>query len=133
VNVIVLAVLKGSELGWVCLGSCTADVLLMPAQQFNIMWAVQETSSRISATLDWSRGLNDNEHHFISHVIAFFAAPILNKNLVEHFEARRFCGFQIMTENIHSETHPLVIDTYVKDQAEHEYLFGALDHKADWE
>ncbi|KAF8493523.1 putative small subunit of ribonucleotide reductase [Gautieria morchelliformis] len=73
---------------------------------------------------DWQNKLNDNERHFISHVLAFFAASdgIVNENLVERFsnevqaaEARCFYGFQIMMENIHSETYSLLIDTYIKD------------------
>ncbi|KAG6837533.1 Ribonucleotide-diphosphate reductase (RNR), small subunit [Arthromyces matolae] len=96
---------------------------------------------------DWHNRLNDNERHFISHVLAFFAASdgIVNENLVERFsnevqaaEARCFYGFQIMMENIHSETYSLLIDTYIKDQAEREYLFDAVEtipcikRKADW-
>ncbi|KDQ21090.1 hypothetical protein BOTBODRAFT_27092 [Botryobasidium botryosum FD-172 SS1] len=96
---------------------------------------------------DWENKLNDNERHFISHVLAFFAASdgIVNENLVERFsnevqaaEARCFYGFQIMMENIHSETYSLLIDTYIKDPAQREYLFDAIDtipcikRKADW-
>jgi ribonucleoside-diphosphate reductase subunit M2 len=96
---------------------------------------------------DWKNRLNDNERHFISHVLAFFAASdgIVNENLVERFsnevqaaEARCFYGFQIMMENIHSETYSLLIDTYIKDPAQREYLFDAIEtipcvkRKADW-
>ena len=96
---------------------------------------------------DWSARLNDNERHFISHVLAFFAASdgIVNENLVERFsnevqlpEARSFYGFQIMMENIHSETYSLLIDTYIKDVNQREYIFDAIDtipcvkKKADW-
>jgi len=96
---------------------------------------------------DWTNRLNDNERHFVSHVLAFFAASdgIVNENLVERFsnevqaaEARCFYGFQIMMENIHSETYSLLIDTYIKDPAEREYLFDAIEtipcvkRKADW-
>ena len=96
---------------------------------------------------DWNNRLNDNERHFVSHVLAFFAASdgIVNENLVERFsnevqaaEARCFYGFQIMMENIHSETYSLLIDTYIKDAAEREYLFDAVEtipcvkKKADW-
>ncbi|KAH9966138.1 ribonucleotide reductase small subunit [Russula dissimulans] len=96
---------------------------------------------------DWNNRLNDNERHFISHVLAFFAASdgIVNENLVERFsnevqaaEARCFYGFQIMMENIHSETYSLLIDTYIKDPAQREYLFDAVEtipcvkKKADW-
>jgi ribonucleoside-diphosphate reductase subunit M2 len=96
---------------------------------------------------DWNNRLNDNERHFVSHVLAFFAASdgIVNENLVERFsnevqaaEARCFYGFQIMMENIHSETYSLLIDTYIKDPAQREYLFDAVEtipcikKKADW-
>ena len=97
--------------------------------------------------MDWNIRLNDNERHFISHVLAFFAASdgIVNENLVERFsneiqvaEARSFYGFQIMMENIHSETYSLLIDTYIKDSNEREFLFNAIEtipsikRKADW-
>ncbi|PFH51412.1 hypothetical protein AMATHDRAFT_59163 [Amanita thiersii Skay4041] len=96
---------------------------------------------------DWTNRLNDNERHFISHVLAFFAASdgIVNENLVERFsnevqvaEARCFYGFQIMMENIHSETYSLLIDTYIKDPVQRDYLFDAIEtipcikRKADW-
>ncbi|ALI99140.1 ribonucleoside-diphosphate reductase small subunit [Rufibacter tibetensis] len=84
---------------------------------------------------DWEK-LNDGERHFISHVLAFFAASdgIVNENLAINFmqevqlpEARCFYGFQIMMENIHSETYSLLIDTYIKDPQEKDRLFNALE------
>ncbi len=84
---------------------------------------------------DWEN-LNDGERHFISHVLAFFAASdgIVNENLAENFvsevqypEAKFFYGFQIMMENIHSETYSLLIDTYVKDSQKKDHLFNALE------
>lgn len=80
--------------------------------------------------------LNDNERHFISHILAFFAASdgIVNENLVERFsndvqvpEARCFYGFQIMIENIHSEMYSLLIDTYIRDPKERDHLFNAVE------
>ncbi len=96
---------------------------------------------------DWNDKLNDNERHFIKHVLAFFAASdgIVNENLAENFvsevqypEAKFFYGFQIMVENIHSETYSLLIDSYIKDPKEKDKLFHAIDtldfvkKKADW-
>ncbi|CAM3747082.1 ribonucleoside-diphosphate reductase small subunit [Pontibacter korlensis] len=84
---------------------------------------------------DWEN-LNDGERHFISHVLAFFAASdgIVNENLAVNFmnevqipEARCFYGFQIMMENIHAETYSLLIDTYIKDQQEKDRMFRALE------
>ena len=95
---------------------------------------------------DWTR-LDDGERHFISHVLAFFAASdgIVNENLAENFvaevqytEAKFFYGFQIAIENIHSEVYSLLIDTYVKDPAERARLFNAIEtlacvkKKAEW-
>ena len=96
---------------------------------------------------DWSNKLNDNERHFIKHVLAFFAASdgIVNENLAENMigevqytEAKFFYGFQIMMENIHSETYSLLIDTYIQDTKEKDYLFNAIEtlpcvtKKAKW-
>jgi len=95
---------------------------------------------------DWE-SMNDGERHFISHVLAFFAASdgIVNENLAENFvaevqytEAKFFYGFQIAVENIHSETYSLLIDTYIKDPKEKDKLFHAIDtmdcvqKKAHW-
>jgi len=97
--------------------------------------------------VDWAQKLNDDERHFIKHVLAFFAASdgIVNENLAENFvaevqytEAKFFYGFQIMMENIHSETYSLLIDTYIKDSEEKAGLFNAIEtldcvkKKADW-
>ncbi len=97
--------------------------------------------------IDWENKLNDNERHFVKHVLAFFAASdgIVNENLAENFlsevqytEAKFFYGFQIAMENVHSETYSLLIDTYIKDTADKNYLFNAIDtmdcvrKKADW-
>ncbi len=108
-------------------------------------WTAEEID--LSGDLkDWGN-LNDGERHFITHVLAFFAASdgIVNENLAVNFmsevqipEARCFYGFQIMMENIHSETYALLIDTYVKDPVEKDRLFHAIDtvpavrKKADW-
>jgi len=97
--------------------------------------------------IDWENKLNDDERHFIKHVLAFFAASdgIVNENLAEHFlnevqytEAKFFYGFQVTMENIHSETYSLLIDTYITDPAEKHKLFHAIDtipavqKKAEW-
>ncbi len=109
-------------------------------------WTAEEIDLSADLT-DWNEKLNDNERHFIKHVLAFFAASdgIVNENLAEHFvtsvqytEAKFFYGFQIMMENIHSETYSLLIDTYIKDQKEKDHLFNAIEtldcvkKKAKW-
>ena len=95
----------------------------------------------------WNNKLTTDERYFLKHILAFFAASdgIVNENLAENFisevqypEAKFFYGFQIMMENIHSEVYSLLIDTYVKDEAEKAQLFNAIaifpaiKKKADW-
>ncbi|MBC8053946.1 MAG: ribonucleotide-diphosphate reductase subunit beta [Sphingobacteriaceae bacterium] len=108
-------------------------------------WTAEEID--LSGDLkDWEN-LNSGEKHFVSHILAFFAASdgIVNENLAVNFmnevqvpEARCFYGFQIMMENIHSETYALLIDTYIKDHAEKNHLFHAIEtvpcvkKKAEW-
>ncbi|VDN04369.1 unnamed protein product [Thelazia callipaeda] len=108
-------------------------------------WTVDE----IDLSKDYRHwiNLNDGERHFISRVLAFFAASdgIVNENLVNRFsqevqvpEARFFYGFQIMVENIHSEMYSKMIETYIRDEAEKSSLFNAIfefefiKKKADW-
>lgn len=108
-------------------------------------WTAEEVD--LSKDLVHWETLKSEEKHFISHVLAFFAASdgIVNENLVERFskevqatEARCFYGFQIAMENIHSEMYSLLIDTYIKDAKEREFLFNAIEtmpcvkKKADW-
>lgn len=96
---------------------------------------------------DWNNKLNDNERHYIKHVLAFFAASdgIVGENLAMRFyndvgiaEARLFYGFQIMMEGIHSEVYSLLIDTYIKNQQEKTRLLNAIAEipivkkKAEW-
>jgi ribonucleoside-diphosphate reductase beta chain len=96
---------------------------------------------------DWRNILNEDEKYFVKNVLAFFAASdgIVNENLAENFvkevqytEAKFFYGFQIMMENIHSETYSLLIDTYIQDPEEKDKLFRAIDtipavkKKAEW-
>ena len=108
-------------------------------------WTAEEVD--LSKDLVHWENLKPEEKYFISHVLAFFAASdgIVNENLVERFmqevqipEARCFYGFQIAIENIHSEMYSLLIDTYIRDPAEKERLFNAIEtvpavkKKAEW-
>lgn len=108
-------------------------------------WTTEEID--LSSDLkDWEK-MTDDERHFISHVLAFFAASdgIVNENLVLNFmkevqipEARCFYGFQVAIENIHAETYSLLIDTYIKDAVEKDKMFNAMttvpcvQKKAQW-
>ncbi|XP_040283407.1 ribonucleoside-diphosphate reductase subunit M2 [Bufo bufo] len=129
--------------------------VIFPIQYHDIwqMYKKAEASFWTAEEVDLSKdqqhweSLKDEERFFISHVLAFFAASdgIVNENLVERFskevqvtEARCFYGFQIAMENIHSEMYSLLIDTYIKDSKEREFLFNAIEtlpcvkKKADW-
>ena len=108
-------------------------------------WVVEEVKLDKDMK-DWLN-LTDNERYFIKNILAFFAASdgIVNENLALRFmgdvqipEARAFYGFQIAMENIHSEMYSLLIDTYIKDPKEKNYLFNAVENipsikkKAEW-
>lgn len=121
------------------------DIWKMYKKMMDCFWRAEE--------IDFSKDLNDwnslkeTERHFIKMVLAFFAASdgIVLENLGQRFlsevqlpEARATYGFQLMMENVHSETYSLLIDTYIKDRDEQTKLFRAIDNfpcikkKADW-
>uniref|UniRef100_A0A8C6SLC9 Ribonucleoside-diphosphate reductase subunit M2 n=1 Tax=Neogobius melanostomus TaxID=47308 RepID=A0A8C6SLC9_9GOBI len=121
------------------------DIWTMYKKAEASFWTAEEVD--LSKDLQHWESLKAEERFFISHVLAFFAASdgIVNENLVERFtqevqvtEARCFYGFQIAMENIHSEMYSLLINTYIKDPQEREYLFNAVEtlpcvkKKADW-
>ncbi|GAV08605.1 hypothetical protein RvY_18270 [Ramazzottius varieornatus] len=121
------------------------DIWQMYKKAVASFWTTEEVD--LSKDVQQWEALTANEKHFISHVLAFFAASdgIVNENLVERFsqevqitEARFFYGFQIAIENIHSEMYSLLIDTYIKDPVQRDYLFNAVEtmpsvrKKADW-
>jgi len=121
------------------------DIWEMYKKQMASFWTADEIDLYQDVS-DWEK-LNDNERHFIKHVLAFFAASdgIVLENLAQKFcteiqipEARCFYGFQIAMENIHSETYSLLIDTYIKEQQEKFRLFNAIENipvikkKAEW-
>ena len=121
------------------------DIWQMYKDQQASIWTAEEIDLSQDMA-DWVK-LSEDERYFVKHVLAFFAASdgIVNENLAENFlsevqytEAKFFYGFQIMMENVHSETYSLLIDTYIKDPKEKEYLFNAIEtfppvrKKADW-
>ena len=130
--------------------------VLFPIKHNDIwsLYKIQEASFWTAEEIDlsqdikhWNNDLNDNEKFFIKNVLAFFAASdgIVNENLAQNFinevqypEARFFYGFQIMMENIHSETYSLLIDTCIKDNSEKIKLLNAIEtipavkEKAEW-
>lgn len=122
------------------------DIWGMYKQAEASFWTAEEIDLS-SDVQDWNQKLNEDERYFIKHVLAFFAASdgIVNENLAVNFlkevqypEARCMYGFQVMIENIHSETYSLLIDTYIKDAVEKDRLLRAIDtvdcvkKKAEW-
>ncbi|KAF7341468.1 Ribonucleotide-diphosphate reductase [Mycena venus] len=125
--------------------------------QYQDLWALYKkaqasfwTAEEIDLSRDsahWDK-MTADEQRFISYALAFFAVSdgIVNENLVGRFsfevqspEARCFYGFQIMMENVHSETYSLLIDTYIRDPADAKrHLLNAIDtvpcirRKARW-
>ena len=121
------------------------DIWKAYKQQMDCFWRTEEID--LSKDLTHWEKLKDDERHFVSMVLAFFAGSdgIVLENLGTRFmsevqlpEARAAYGFQLMMENIHSETYSLLIDTYIKDQDEKMKLFRAIQNypcikkKADW-
>jgi ribonucleoside-diphosphate reductase subunit M2 len=121
------------------------DIWAMYKKAEACFWTAEEVDLS-SDHKDW-QNMSKNERHFVSHVLAFFAASdgIINENLAMNFctevqatEARCFYGFQIAIENIHSEVYSLLIDTYVRDPAEKSTLLNAIEtvpcvmKKASW-
>lgn len=121
------------------------DIWEMYKKQIDCFWRAEEIDLSKDST-HWET-LNADEKHFISMILAFFAASdgIVLENLAQRFmseiqvaEARAFYGFQIAMENIHSHTYSLLIETYIKDKEEKSRLFNAIEHfpcikkKSDW-
>jgi len=95
---------------------------------------------------DWEK-LNNNERHFIKHILGFFAGSdgIVMENLATRFtrevqwpEAKFFYACQNLMEAIHSETYSLLIDTYITDKQEKNDILHAIQtipcvqKKAEW-
>ena len=121
------------------------DIWEMYKKAMASFWTAEEIDLQ-QDLIDWKK-LNNDEQHFIKHILAFFSASdgIVNENLALRFyndvqvpEARCFYGFQIHMENIHAETYGLLIDTLIQDKNEKDHLFKAIEtipcieKKADW-
>ena len=124
---------------------CFQDIWEKYKEHMSVFWRAEEIDLSKDIN-DWKK-LSDNEQHFIKNILAFFAGSdgIVLENLGTRFmkevqipEVKCFYGFQMMIENVHSETYSLLIDTYIKDQKEKHRLFNAIEtipcikKKADW-
>jgi len=121
------------------------DIWKMYKKAEDLFWRAEEIDLS-KDNKDWEN-LTEDERHFISMILAFFAASdgIVLENLGVRFmcevqlsEARAFYGLQIAMENIHSITYSTLIDTYIKDKTQKSKLFNALDEyecikkKGEW-
>ena len=121
------------------------DIWSMYKKQIDCFWRAEEID--LSKDLNHWETLTADEKHFVSMILAFFAASdgIVLENLAQRFmsdvqisEARAFYGFQIAMENIHSQTYSLLIETYIKDKDQKHKLFNAIENypcikkKSDW-
>ncbi|CAJ1390223.1 unnamed protein product, partial [Effrenium voratum] len=137
--------LKSNPRRWVLLPIQYSAVFEMYKKHEASFWTAEEIDLA-SDTKDWE-ALTEKERHFVSHVLAFFAASdgIVLENLSTNFasevqipEARAFYGFQMAMENIHSETYSLLIEQYIKDPVEKDKVFNAIatmpavQEKAKW-
>lgn len=122
-----------------------SDIWEMYKKSLSTFWIPEEIDMSEDCR-DWEK-MNEKEKHFISYILAFFASSdgIVNENLFENFskeikipEAKFFYGFQIAMENIHAETYSLLIDTYIKNKTEKDFIFNSLKNiscikqKANW-
>ena len=121
------------------------DIWARYKQHMSVFWTPEEID--LSKDLAHWEKLNDNERHFIKHILGFFAGSdgIVMENLATRFtrevqwpEAKFFYGCQNLLEAVHSETYSLLIDTYIHDPKEKSDILRAIEtipcvkKKADW-
>ena len=121
------------------------DIWAKYKQHMSVFWTPEEIDLSKDVS-HWER-LNDNERHFIKHILGFFAGSdgIVMENLAVRFtrevqipEAKFFYGCQNLLEAVHSETYSLLIDTYITDPTEKSDLLRAIktipcvEKKAKW-
>lgn len=128
-------ILKENTNRWILYPIKYKEIWRLYKQQVASFWTPEEIDLT-QDTKDWNN-LDENERNFIKYVLAFFAASdgIVIENLASRFlteiqipEIRSFYSFQIMMENIHSETYALLIETFIKDNKEQEYIFNAISN-----
>ena len=109
------------------------DIWQSYKKMMDCFWRAEEID--FSKDMTHWKTLTEKEQYFIKMILAFFAASdgIVIENLGARFmtevqlpEARAAYGFQLMMENMHSETlYSLLIDTYIKDEKKKQ-LFTCL-------
>lgn len=80
--------------------------------------------------------LSENEQHYIKRILGFFASSdgIVNFNLSKRFlqelipmEATICYNYQMVMENIHSESYSIMLDNIVENREEREFLFKSIE------
>lgn len=110
------------------------DLWQLYKTQLSAFWKAEE--------IDFSRDRDDfselsaDEQHFIKRILGFFAASdgLVNFNLAQRFlnelvpmEAQVCYGFQMMMENIHSESYSIMLENLVSDREERNMLFRSIE------
>lgn len=123
-----------------------ADIWAKYKQHMSVFWIPEEIDLSKDVA-QWKEKLNDNERHFIKHILGFFAGSdgIVMENLAMRFtreigipEAKFFYACQNLMESVHSETYSLLIDTYIDNKQEKYDLLHAIQtipcvqKKAEW-
>lgn len=121
------------------------DIWQFYKKALSSFWTAEEVD--LARDIPDFNSLTKDEQFFIKNVLAFFAASdgIVNENLLERFtndvavlEAKFFYGFQVAIENVHSEMYSKLIESYISDPVERDYLFNAIEtipcvkKKAEW-
>jgi ribonucleoside-diphosphate reductase beta chain len=114
-------------------------------KQTAAFWTAEEID--FSKDYDDFQKMNENEQHFIKMILSFFAASdtVVNINLGQRFsqevqirEAIIAYNWQMMIENVHSETYSLQIDNIIRNPEEKLKSLNALvtfpciQKKAQW-
>jgi ribonucleotide reductase beta subunit family protein with ferritin-like domain len=102
-------------------------------KQLASFWKTEEID--FSKDREDFESLSTDEQHYIKRILGFFAASdgIINFNLATRFlnelvpmEATVCYTYQMMMENVHSESYSLMLDNLVKDSQEKLFLLDSI-------
>jgi ribonucleotide reductase beta subunit family protein with ferritin-like domain len=102
-------------------------------KQLASFWKAEEID--FSRDRDDFESLSENEKHYIKRILGFFASSdgIVNFNLATRFlkelvpmEATVCYTYQMMMENIHSESYSIMLDNLITNSDEKNELFNSI-------
>jgi ribonucleotide reductase beta subunit family protein with ferritin-like domain len=111
------------------------DLFAMYKKAVSTFWTVEEVPLNQDVS-DWRDKLNDDERHFVKHILGFFAGSdgIVMENIANNFSvevtdpsARLFYAYQMFNESVHSEQYALLLDALIEDETERNGLFEAIE------